>query len=94
MIVLFHVICSIFSELSTPAWQNEVRQITLQCVEAMEEAKKIKYGLRMTPCSLAHDRSIAENKSCCFSHFILHITSGFFVVAKSPAASSSRVFVW
>ena len=69
MIVLFHIICCIFSELSTPAWQNEVRQITFQCVEAMEEAKK-KYRLRMTPCSLLTiDRSLKTN--LVVSHILL-----------------------
>ena len=40
MIVLFHAICFILSELSTPVWQNEVRQITYQFVEAMRDAEK------------------------------------------------------
>jgi len=35
MIVLFHAICFIFAELSTPVWQKEVRQITYQVVEAL-----------------------------------------------------------
>ena len=41
MLVLFHAICFILTELSTPVWQNEVRQITYQVVEAMREAEKI-----------------------------------------------------
>ena len=40
MLVLFHAICFILSELSTPVWQNEVRQITYQVAQAMEEAEK------------------------------------------------------
>ena len=40
MLVLFHAICFILSELSTPVWQNEVSQITYQVVQAMEEAEK------------------------------------------------------
>jgi len=38
MLVLFHAICFIFMELSTPIWQKEVRQITYQVFEAMQEA--------------------------------------------------------
>jgi len=40
MIVLFHAICFIFDELSTPVWQKEVRQITSQVVEAMRTAEE------------------------------------------------------
>ena len=40
MIVLFHAICFVFAELSTPVWQREVRQITSQVVEAMCEAEE------------------------------------------------------
>jgi len=40
MIVLFHAICFIFDELSTPVWQKEVRQIISQVVEAMREAEE------------------------------------------------------
>jgi len=40
MIVLFHAICFIFTELSTLGWQKEARQITYQVVEAMREAEK------------------------------------------------------
>ena len=40
MLVLFHTICFILTELSTLVWQNEVRQITYQFVEAMQEAQK------------------------------------------------------
>jgi len=45
MIVLFHAICFIFTELSTPVWQKEVRQITYQVVEAMREAEETERGL-------------------------------------------------
>ena len=38
MIVLFHSIMYVLSELSTPVWQNEVRQIAIQAAQAMEEA--------------------------------------------------------
>ena len=37
---MFHAICLIFTELSTAAWQNEVRRISYEVVEAMKEAKK------------------------------------------------------
>ena len=62
MIVSFHANCSIFRELSTPAWQNEVRRITFQFIEAMEEAKRAKNGLKLTPCSwLTIDLSLRTN---------------------------------
>ena len=40
MIVLFHAIYFILTELSTPVWRKEVRQITYQVVEAMREAEE------------------------------------------------------
>ena len=40
MILLFHTLMFAIKELSTPVWQNEVRQITQQVVEAMCEAEK------------------------------------------------------
>ena len=40
MILLFHALMYVIKELSTPVWQNEVRQITYQVVEAMREAEK------------------------------------------------------
>jgi len=40
MIVLFHAIFFIFTELSAPVWQKEVRPITYQVVEAMREAEE------------------------------------------------------
>ena len=40
MILLFHALMYVINEISTPVWQNEVRQITYQVVEAMREAKK------------------------------------------------------
>ena len=42
MILLFHTLIYVIKELSTPVWQNEVRQITHQVVKAMKEAEKIK----------------------------------------------------
>ena len=73
MIVLFHIICSIFSEFSS--WKKQKNKIRAQNDSLF----------------FAHHRSIAENKSFCFSHFTLRITSGFFVVEKRLAASSSNV---
>ena len=46
MIVLFHVVCHIISELSIPAWQKEVRDITREVIQAMEEKKKTNRGLK------------------------------------------------
>ena len=43
MIVLFHAICFILTELSTPVWQIEVRHITYQFVQAKEEAEKNRF---------------------------------------------------
>ena len=40
MIVLIHTICHVIAELSLPAWQKEVRDITYEVIEAMKEAKK------------------------------------------------------
>jgi len=40
MLVTFHAICYVFTELCTPAWQKELRDITYFIIEAMEEAKK------------------------------------------------------
>ena len=40
MIVLIHTICHFIAELSLPAWQKEVRDITYEVIVAMEEAKK------------------------------------------------------
>ena len=40
MIVLIHTICHLFAELSLPAWQKEVRDITYEVIVAMKEAKK------------------------------------------------------
>ena len=42
MILLFHALIYVINELSTPVWQNEVRQITYQVVEAMREAENEK----------------------------------------------------
>ena len=40
MIVLIHTICHVIAELSLPAWQKEVRDITYEVIVAMKEAKK------------------------------------------------------
>ena len=40
MIVLLHTIWHVIAELSLPAWQKDVRNITYEVIEAMKEAKK------------------------------------------------------
>ena len=40
MISLFHTLVFAIKELSTPVWQDEVRQITYQVVQAMRDAEK------------------------------------------------------
>jgi len=40
MLVTFHAIWFVFTELCTPAWQKDLRDITYFIFEAMEEAKK------------------------------------------------------
>ena len=40
MIVLIHTIWHAIAELSLPAWQKEVRDITFEVINAMKEAKK------------------------------------------------------
>ena len=40
MIVLIHTIWHVIAELSLPAWQKDVRNITFEVIEAMKEAKK------------------------------------------------------
>ena len=40
MLVTFHAICYVISELSRPAWQKDLRDITFFVIEAMKEAKK------------------------------------------------------
>ena len=40
MLVLLHIVCHIINELSLPAWQKEVRDITYAVIQAIEEAKK------------------------------------------------------
>jgi len=40
MLVTFHAIWYVFTELCTPAWQKDLRDITYYVIEAMEEAKK------------------------------------------------------
>ena len=40
MLVTFHAIWYVITELSTPAWQKDLRDITFYVIQAMEEAKK------------------------------------------------------
>ena len=40
MIVLIHTICHVIAELSLPAWQKDVRNITYEVIDAMKEAKQ------------------------------------------------------
>jgi len=40
MLVTFHAIWYVFTELCTPAWQKDLRDITYYVIEAMKEAKK------------------------------------------------------
>ena len=40
MLVTFHAIWYVFTELCTPAWQKDLRDITFFIIEAMKEAKK------------------------------------------------------
>ena len=40
MLVSFHAIWYVITELSLPAWQKETRNITYQVIQAMKEAKK------------------------------------------------------
>ena len=40
MLVTFHAIWYVFTELCTPAWQKDLRDISCFIIEAMKEAKK------------------------------------------------------
>jgi len=40
MLVTFHSIWNVITELSRPAWQKDLRDITFHIIQAMEEAKK------------------------------------------------------
>ena len=40
MLVTFHAIFYVITELCTPTWQKELRDITFFIIEAMEVAKK------------------------------------------------------
>lgn len=42
MFGLFHAIYFIFTKLSLPAWQRDVRRITYDAVEAIKEAEQNK----------------------------------------------------
>ena len=40
MIVLIHTVWHFITEVTLPAWQKEVRNITYEVIEAMKEAMK------------------------------------------------------
>ena len=40
MLVTFHAIWYVITELSRPAWQKDLLDITYQLIQAMEETKK------------------------------------------------------
>ena len=40
MLVTFHAIWYVITELSRPAWQKDLRDITFYVIQAMQEAKK------------------------------------------------------
>ena len=40
MLVTFHAIWYVITELSPPAWEKDLRDITFHIINAMEEAKK------------------------------------------------------
>ena len=40
LLVTFHAIWYVFTELCTPAWQKDLRDITYYVIEAMKEAEK------------------------------------------------------
>ena len=42
MIAFCHTICHVIAELSLPAWQKDVQNITYEVIEAMKEVKKYK----------------------------------------------------
>jgi len=44
MLVTFHAIWYVIIELSRPAWQKDLRDISFFIIEAMEEAKKKSAG--------------------------------------------------
>ena len=71
MIVLIHTIWHVIAELSLPAWQKEVRNITYEVIEAMKEAKKY---LTM------------ESHNCLMWLFII-ILCGFFIMCCCCGAS-------
>ena len=45
MLVTFHAIWYVITELSRPAWQKDLRDITHCVIEAMKEAKKESRGV-------------------------------------------------
>jgi len=40
MLVTFHAIWYVIAEISRPAWQKDLRDITYYVIEAMKETKK------------------------------------------------------
>jgi len=44
MLVTFHAILYVIAELSRPAWQKDLRDITYHIIEAMKEEKKSAIG--------------------------------------------------
>ena len=71
MIVLIHTIWHVIAELSLPAWQKEVRNITYEVIEAMKEAKKY---------------HTMESHNCLMWLFII-ILCGFFIMCCCCGAS-------
>ena len=93
--MLFHAICFIFTELSTPVWQKEVRQITYQVVEAMREAEETSTGsIEALVQGITHvtsDRTLRSNLAI-FSLPPARFTSAASVVKKSLKARWLGVF--
>ena len=58
MLVTFHSIWYVFTELCTPAWQKDLRDITYFIFEAMDEAKK---------------KPVAKNKHCVKIKYSSHL---------------------
>ena len=58
MLVLFHAICFVLTELSTPVWQNEVRQITSNRGSDATGRKKVNRFDRVHVLEISLDRAI------------------------------------
>ena len=70
MLVTFHVIWYAFTELFTPAWQKDLRDITYFIFEAMKEAKKNRWQ---------NNQSVKiKYSSCLCKHCVLHVDDCFF----------------